>query len=119
MNGLPSGFFAALDFLRLEKKMTQEKLEEVSGVSAKKIARERKKTKWSLSRDEVIGLCIGLNMPPWLSQEMLKRAHVALDDKDPTDMMYSMILELHFMDKITDIQQLLKSEGCEALELAC
>ncbi len=119
LNGLPSGFFAALDFLRLEKKMTQEKLEEVSGVSAKKIARERKKTKWSLSRDEVIGLCIGLNMPPWLSQEMLKRAHVALDDKDPTDMMYSMILELHFMDKITDIQQLLRSEGCEELELAC
>lgn len=117
LKNLPSGFFPALDFLKTEKKYSWETVEELSHVSKRKLERERKKKKWSLTRDEVIALCIGLSMPPWLSKEMLKRAHVALDDQDDTDCIYSLILELHFMDTIDEVQSFLRNEGCEELDL--
>lgn len=115
---LPDGFFPALDFLRNEKRISLEKLEELSHVSRKKIDRERKKTKWSLTRDEVIALCVALKMPPWLSDEMLKRAHIALDENDSIDQTYRIILDLLYMDDIDHVQEQLRKSGCEELVLS-
>ena len=118
---LPGNFFEMLDVIRKDKGLSQDELEEKSGVPKKKLSRERerqkKKMKLNLTLDESIAICIGLEAPPWLSKAILARANTALNPLDPLHQVYDYILSCMFMDPIHTVQSFLKENGCPELEL--
>ena len=121
MLSLPGNFFEMLEVLRKDKGISQERLEEKSMVSAKKLSRERtrlkEKLKMNLTLDETIALCIGLEAPPWLSKAILAHANTVLNPVDPLHQIYDYVLSCMFMDSIDTVQSFLKESGFPELEL--
>lgn len=118
---LPGNFFEMLDMIRKDRGLSQEKLEEKSHVSAKKLSREKRKLKeklkMNLSLDEVVALCIGLEAPPWLSKAILAHANITLNPADSLHNIYEYVLSCMFMDGIEQVQKFLMGNGFPELEL--
>ena len=66
--------------------------------------------------DQVITLCIALQLPPWLSAELLDRAGLLLR-RTKQHRAYRLILDCMFMDTLDTVQSFLRASGCEALKL--
>lgn len=66
--------------------------------------------------DQVVALCIGLHLPPWLSCELTARAGLTLRDI-PEHRAYRYILDCLFMDRTEDVQRFLKKNKLEPLNL--
>jgi hypothetical protein len=66
--------------------------------------------------DQIVALCIGLHLPPWLSCELTKRAGLVFRDI-PEHQAYRYILNCLFMDRIEDVQRFLKDNKLEPLSM--
>ena len=66
--------------------------------------------------DQVIALCVALQLPPWLSAELLDRAGLLLR-RTKQHRAYRLILDCMFMDTLDTVQSFLRASGCEALKL--
>lgn len=71
----------------------------------------------TLTLDETIALCIGLEAPPWLSKVILAHANTVLNPADPLHQMYDYVLSCMFMDSVDTVQGFLKEGGFPELEL--
>ena len=71
---LPLTFPDALSYLMKRAHLTIEGMEEKAGISARTISRMRTQERRDYSLDQVIAICIALQLPPWLSREMLAKA---------------------------------------------
>lgn len=113
---LPLSFPDALSFLMKRAHLTIECMEERAGISARTISRMRTQERRDYSLDQVIAICIALQLPPWLSREMIAKAGYLLR---PTKQhqAYQLMLDCMFMDTIDDAQRFLVEAGCNKLRL--
>lgn len=116
VSSLPRTFHEALAALMKIKHMTVEQLAEAASMSEKTIKRFRSTERGDYTMDQVVALCIGLHLPPWLSCELTARAGLILRDI-PEHRAYRYILDCLFMDRIEDVQRLLKENKLEPLNL--
>jgi hypothetical protein len=92
-------------------------LEERSGISGRTISRFRTEENREYSIDQVIAICIGLHLPPWLSRGLIERAGYVLRNSKQHQA-YQFVLDCLFMDSIDDVQRFLETTGCKKLKLA-
>ena len=116
LGSLPDTFPETLTALMARAGMTEEKLEELSGISVSTISRLRRMDRTNYSVDQVVALCIALQLPPWLSSELLSQAGLVLR-RTRQHRAYRLILDCMFMDPLDTVQSFLKSSGCEELKL--
>ena len=116
LDALPDAFPQALSFLMEQTGVTEEALEERSGISVSTISRLRRKERANYSLDQVVALCVALRLPPWLSGELLARAGLMLR-RTKQHRAYRLILDCMFMDSLDTVQNFLKASGCEPLKL--
>ena len=112
----------ALDFsemlvkLMTDANVTIEKMVEETGISDSTIKRLRKSQRESYSIDQIIGIIVCLHLPPMISYQLLDRAGIHLEG-NPMMMAYSMIINLHFMDPLADVQRRIVEYGHAKLKL--
>ena len=116
LNALPDTFPETLSALMAQAHITEENLEERSGISVSTISRLKRIERNSYSMDQVVALCIALQLPPWLSSELLAQAGLMLR-RTKQHRAYRLILDCMFMDSLETVQNFLRSSGCEALKL--
>jgi len=115
LNALPANFPDTLAVLMEQAHITEELLEERSGISARTISRLRSEERSNYSMDQVIVLCIALQLPPWLSCELLERAGLILR-RTKQHRAYRLILDCMFMDDVETVQRFLRDSDCEPLK---
>lgn len=71
-DGMPYDFRKRLRYLRECRGMTREMLEEASHISVQTIKEIETNEERGYSLETIIALCIGMNLPPFLSFELLK-----------------------------------------------
>ena len=114
---LPHAFPDALIYLMKRAHLTIEALEEKAGISARTISRMRTLERRDYSLDQVIAICIALQLPPWLSREMIARAGYLLRPIKQHQA-YQLVLDCMFMDTVADVQRFLVDAGCDKLRLS-
>ncbi len=107
---LPNTFPLMLGYLRQEKGYSQDKLAVESGISKKTIARWERGDAKAYSLDKVVLLCFALQLPPWLSDVLMKRARVSLDENDAFDEAVQELLDTMFNHPVDEIQNMLQSD---------
>ena len=113
---LPLTFPDALSYLMKRAHLTIEGMEERAGISARTISRMRTQERRDYSLDQVISICIALQLPPWLSREMIAKAGLLLRPIKQHQA-YQLVLNCMFMDSIEDVQRFLLEAGCYKLKL--
>lgn len=113
---LPMAFSDALSYLMKRAHLTIEAMEERAGISARTISRMRTQERRDYSLDQVIAICIALQLPPWLSREMIAKAGYLLRPIKQHQA-YQLVLDCMFMDSVEDVQRFLVEAGCEKLRL--
>lgn len=113
---LPLTFPDALSYLMKRAHLTIEGMEERAGISARTISRMRTQERRDYSLDQVIAICIALQLPPWLSREMIAKAGFLLRPIKQHQA-YQLVLDCMFMDSIEDVQRFLLEAGCNKLKL--
>lgn len=113
---LPLTFPDALSYLMKRAHLTIEGMEERAGISARTISRMRTQERRDYSLDQVISICIALQLPPWLSREMIAKAGFLLRPIKQHQA-YQLELDCMFMDSIEDVQRFLLEAGCNKLKL--
>lgn len=116
VGSLPDTFPETLSYLMEKKGITEEKMEELSGISVSTISRLRRKERSNYSIDQIIAICVTLHLPPWLSSELLSQAGILLR-RTKQHRAYRMILDCLFMDSLDKVQGFLVEAGCERLKL--
>ena len=115
-NSLPSTFHETLVGLMKMKNVTIEQLADKASMSVETIKRLRRFERRDYTIDQIIALCIGLHLPPWLSCELTRRAGLMLRDI-PEHRAYRYILDCLFMDSIDEVQKFLKENKFEPLKM--
>lgn len=113
---LPLSFPDALSYLMKRAHLTIEGMEERAGISARTISRMRTQERRDYSLDQVIAICIALQLPPWLSRAMIAKAGYLLRPIKQHQA-YQLVLDCMFMDSVEDVQRFLVEVGCEKLRL--
>lgn len=115
MDEMPLSFHGALAYI-MKGRMTVDELEKRIPLSRRQILRLRTEDRKSYELDQVIALCIGLNLPPWLSDILLEKAGLTVKRYGPYGY-YGTILDCFYMDTMRDVQQFLSDNGYEPLKL--
>jgi len=115
VSSLPRTFHGALTTLMKIRRVTVEQLAEAAAMSEKTIKRLRSAERRDYTMDQVVALCVGLHLPPWLSCELTARAGLVLRDI-PEHRAYRYILDCLFMDRMEDVQRFLKENKLEPLK---
>lgn len=117
IGSLPSTFHETLVALMKMKNVTMDQLAEKAAMSVETIKRLRRIERRDYTFDQVVALCIGLHLPPWLSCELIKRAGLLLRDIAEHHA-YRYILNCLFMDSIDDVQRFLKEHKFQPLSMS-
>ena len=115
VGSLPHTFHGTLTTLMKIRRVTVEQLAEAAAMSEKTIKRLRSAERRDYTMDQIVALCIGLHLPPWLSCELTARAGLVLRDI-PEHRGYRYILDCLFMDRMEDVQRFLKENKLEPLK---
>lgn len=116
---LPESFPEALRFLmtnRPDGRLNQSKLACRSGLKESTIEGYCNNPKQRYTFDEVVAICIGLNLQPWLSRVLLDKANFPTPDSEDLRH-YGMILDCLYLDTIKVIQNFLLGGGKKTLKL--
>ncbi|MBQ8617529.1 MAG: helix-turn-helix transcriptional regulator, partial [Clostridia bacterium] len=113
---LPVTFHEALSYLMKRAHITIEGMEERTGISSRTISRMRTQERRDYSLDQVIAICVALQLPPWLSREMIAKAGFILRTTKQHQA-YQLVLDCMFIDTVEDVQRFLVEAGCEKLRL--
>lgn len=97
---VPSSFCAALDFHINRRGYTNEKMEERTGISSRMIQDYRHKRDTKPTLQSVLALCVGLNLQPAFSYDLISKA--GLNIMIPTEeyLVYRYLIDNHHMENI-------------------
>ncbi len=119
MAGMPLSFHETLEYLMRDHgfgKITVGKLSQDSQLAQRTIIRLRNEERVSYKLDLVVALCIGLHIPPWLSEVLLSKARLSVQRYGEFGY-YGEILDCHFMDTVGEVQVFLADNGYNPLNL--
>ena len=110
MNSLPSTFSGKLVAHMDRLGLTNEKLAERALTSARTIQRMRTDEGYGKSHKNVVALCIGLNLNPVLSDDLLSKAGIAFQNTQE-HIAYRFVLATHYDSSIIECNRLLEEAG--------
>ena len=113
---MPGTFSGALNYVR-KGKMTVQELSVESHVASSTIAHWISKEQRQYDVDKVVAVCIALHLPPWVSQELLKRANLAVKRIGKFGH-YGILLDCFFMDTVDEVQEFLENHGLPKLKVS-
>lgn len=117
-NALPYDFRKRLRYLRECRGMTREKLEEVSYISVQTIKEIETNIGRGYSIETIIALCIGMNLPPFFSFELLKIGGFNIENNMiKKNCIYCFILRNLYDSPIDDINNFLETNGLQPLSI--
>ena len=97
---IPSSFSGALDYHIKRRGYTNEKVEERTGISARMIQDYRKRTDLKPSLPSVLALCIGLNLQPAFSYDLISKAGHNIMIPSEEYLIYRYLIDNHHMENI-------------------
>ena len=103
---LPRAFGPSLASLMKWRKITNEKLAEKTLMSSRTIQRMRGKSDQNHEPGTVIAVCIGLQLFPRISHDMLSKAGIALRETE-RDYIYSLIINTLYKSTVHECNKLL------------
>jgi len=107
---LPRDFGSALSWLIKWRKLSNEKLAEKSLLHPRSIQRIRNEPGYAYRLETVIAICIGLQLYPKISLELLDSAGFALKNSEK-DILYFHILKTRYKSTIHECNELLTTAG--------
>ena len=115
MEEMPISFHGALTYI-MKGRVSVDDLVRRIPISRSTILRLRTKERKQYKLDQVVAICIGLHLPPWMSEILLDKAGLSVKRYGPKGY-YGTILDCCYMDTIEEIQEFLKKNGYEPLDL--
>ena len=115
MEEMPLSFHGALTYI-MKGRVTVDELVNRIHISKSTLLRLRTEERKKYNLDHVIAICIGLNLPPWLSEILLDKAGLTVKRFGPYGY-YGTILDCFYMDTIYDVQTFLTDNGYDPLNL--
>ena len=112
---MPLSFHGALAYI-MKGRCTVDELINRIPISRSTLLRLRTEERKQYNLDQIVAICIGLHLPPWLSDILLERAHLSVKRYGPLSY-YGIILDCFYMDTINDVQYFLESNKYDPLDL--
>lgn len=112
---MPSSFHGALAYI-MKGRCTVDELVKRIPISRSTLLRLRTEERKQYNLDQVIAICIGLHLPPWMSEILLERARLSVKRTGPYAY-YGIILDCFYMDTIQDVQQFITENDYDPLNL--
>lgn len=108
---VPSSFCGALDYHINRRGFTNEKMEERTGISSRMIQDYRNKRDTKPTLQSVLALCVGLNLQPAFSYDLISKA--GLNIMIPTEeyLVYRYLIDNHHMENIYMWNEKLQDAG--------
>ena len=97
---IPSSFCGTLDYHIKRRNYTNEKMEERSGISSRMIQEYRNKKDSKPTLQSVLALCIGLNLHPSFSYDMISKAGYNIMTASEENLIYRYLIDNHHMENI-------------------
>ena len=112
---MPNSFHGALAYI-MKGRCTVDELVRRIPISRSTLLRLRTEERKQYNLDQIIAICIGLHLPPWMSEILLERARLSVKRTGPYAY-YGIILDCFYMDTILDVQQFITENGFDPLNL--
>ena len=112
---MPLSFHGALAYI-MKGRCTVDELINRIPISRSTLLRLRTTERKQYDLDQVVIICVGLHLPPWLSEILLERAHLSVKRVGPYAY-YGIILDCFYMDTIQEVVDFVKDNGYEPLKL--
>lgn len=109
LENMPSSFPEALKYImanRPEGPMSISTLAKRSYLSVDTVTAYCNNPNCLYELDEIFGICLGLNLPPWETNILLEKANMAVEEIDQ-HLYYSVIRDCLYLEPITSIQRFL------------
>jgi hypothetical protein len=116
MNNLPGSFSGSLKKHMERKGYTEELLSQESWISLSTIKQYRQKEDKEKTLKTVTAICIGLHLHPWLTEDMIRKAGLALT-ATKLDGAYRYLYTFHYKDTIEDCNKYLRSQNLPEFKL--
>lgn len=107
-------FSETLSYLMRERRMTIEALEESSQISARTIRRLRSDPDYAVTREQIVALAVGLELPPVVSVTLLGKAGLSMKNTELHNI-YSMILYTMYPAGIQAVNAILAAQNVPPL----
>lgn len=114
LNTLPPSYPETIKKLMAKNKISVEELAYRSGLTERTVYRHRQGEKKRPPLPQVMALCIGMNLHPVFSFDLLSKAGIRLTSSKE-DTVYTMVLMTMSEKSITDVNKYLKAAGVETL----
>ena len=108
---VPSSFCGTLDYHIKRRGYTNEKMEERTGISSRMIQDYRKKKDSNITLQSVLALCIGLNLQPAFSYDLILKAGFNIMTAKDEHLIYRYLIEHHHMENIFMWNEKLQDAG--------
>ena len=100
LDTMPSSFCATLDYHIKRRNYTNEKMEERTGISSRMIQDYRNKKDAKPTLQSVLALCIGLNLHPSFSYDLITKAGYNIMIASEENLIYRYLIDNHHMENI-------------------
>lgn len=108
---IPSSFCGTLDYHVKRRGYTNEKMEERTGISSRMIQNYRNKKDAKPTLQSVLALCIGLNLHPSFSYDLINKAGYNIMAANEEYLIYRYLIEHHHMENIFMWNEKLQDAG--------
>ena len=108
---VPSSFCGTLDYHIKRRGYTNEKMDERTGISSRMIQDYRKKKDSNITLQSVLALCIGLNLQPAFSYDLILKAGFNIMTAKDEHLIYRYLIEHHHMENIFMWNEKLQDAG--------
>lgn len=108
---VPSSFCGTLDYHIKRRKYTNEKLEERTGISSRMLQDYRNKKDAKPTLQSVLALCIGLNLHPSFSYDLIAKAGCNIMTASEEFLVYRYLIDNHHMENIFMWNEKLRDAG--------
>lgn len=110
---VPSSFCGTLDYHIKRRKYTNEKLEERTGISSRMLQDYRNKKDAKPTLQSVLALCIGLNLHPSFSYDLIAKAGYNIMTASEEFLVYRYLIDNHHMENIFMWNEKLRDAGIQ------
>jgi len=111
LSELPSSFSGTLDCHIKRRKYTNEKMEDRSYISSRTIQDYRNNKNKKPALQSVLALCIGLNLQPAFSYDLISKAGYNIMIPSDENLIYRYLIDHHHMENIDMWNEKLKDAG--------
>jgi len=115
MEDMPMSFHGALTYI-MKGRVTVDELVNRIPISRRTLLRLRTTERKQYDLDQIFTICLGLHLPPWLSEVLLDKAGLTVKRYGPKGY-YGTILDCYYMDTFEEIKAFMAKNNYPALDL--